>query len=332
MSGALLTTTVGSFPRPDYLTRARALRARDKISVGELYELELRATREWIEAQEEIGLDILVDGEQDRGDMVAFFAEHLEGWRIGGLVRSYGNRYYHKPVIAGKVRRPKPMTVPMFEFAQSLTDKPVKGMLTGPYTLLDWSYNEAYPTRRDAALALAEVVAQEARDLERAGARYIQIDEPAIHARPEELNIAIEAMGIVTSGLRAKTISHICYGDFAAIYPGVLRLPVDQLDLAMVNYDYKYLELFAAHTFTKELAIGIVDVHRHDVESVDEAAKGIRKGLRYVAAERLLPHPDCGLKTRTVDEAKEKCRVVVAAARQVRAELAAPTPAGTGPP
>src|SRR3989442_799870 len=243
-----------------------------------------------------------------RGDMVAFFAERLEGFKIGGLVRSYGNRYYHKPVIAGKVVRSQPMTVSWFEYAQSLTSKPVKGMLTGPYTLLDWSYNEAYPTRRDAVLALAEVVRDEARDLERAGAKYIQIDEPAIHARPEEIEIAIEAMGIVTAGLSAKTISHICYGDFAAIYPQVLDLPVDQLDLAMANYGYRWLELFDRDRFTKELAIGIVDVHSHETESVATAAEGIRKGLRYVSKERLLPHPDCGLKTRTVEESEEICR------------------------
>ena len=321
----LLTTTVGSFPKPDYLQRARNQHARGKLAAAELRALERRATEEWIRAQEELGLDILVDGEQYRGDMVEYFAEHLEGFRIGGLVRSYGNRYYHKPIIAGKVRRPKPVTIEWFEYAQSLTSQPVKGMLTGPYTMLDWSYNEAYPTRRDAALALAEVIALEARDLERAGARYIQIDEPAIHARPEELDIAIEAMRIVTDGLRAKTISHICYGDFAAIYPKVLELPVDQLDLAMANYGYRWLALFDRHPFTRELAIGIVDVHRHETESVDEAAEGIRKGLRYVSADRLLPHPDCGLKTRTVDEAKEKCRVVVEAARKVRAELGAKT-------
>ncbi len=321
MSEILLTTTVGSFPKPDYLQKARNQNARGQLSATELHELELRATREWIEAQEALGLDILVDGEQYRGDMVEYFAEHVEGFKIGGLVRSYGNRYYHKPIIASKIRRPKAITVAMYEYAQSLTSKPVKGMLTGPYTMLDWSYNEAYPTRRDAALALAEVIAQEARDLERAGARYIQIDEPAIHARPEELDVAIEAMGIVTAGLKAKTISHICYGDFAAIYPQVLKLPVDQLDLAMANYGYRFLALFEAHPFTRELAIGIVDVHRHETESVAEAAAGVRKALRYVAADKLLPHPDCGLKTRTVEEAKEKCRVVVDAARLVRAEL-----------
>jgi len=326
----LLTTTVGSFGKPDYLQKARNANARGKLGEAELTELERRATEEWVRRQERLDLDILVDGEMYRGDMVAYFAERLEGFRLGGLVRSYGNRYYHKPIIASPVRRPKPMTVDWFRFTQSLTDRPVKGMLTGPYTLLDWSYNEAYRTRRDAALALAEVVRQEAEDLQAAGARYIQIDEPAIHARPEEIDIAIEAMGIVTAGLTAKTISHICYGDFAAIYPKVLDLPVDQLDLAMANYGYRWLELFDRDRFTKELAIGIVDVHSHETESVATAAEGIRKGLRYVSKERLLPHPDCGLKTRTVEESEEKCRVVVEATKVVRSELARQaTPAKT---
>jgi 5-methyltetrahydropteroyltriglutamate--homocysteine methyltransferase len=318
----LLTTTVGSFGKPDYLQKARNANARGKLGDSELNELERKATEEWIRRQERLDLDILVDGEMYRGDMVAYFAERLEGFRIGGLVRSYGNRYYHKPIIASKVARPKPMTVDWFRYTQSLTDRPVKGMLTGPYTMLDWSYNEAYKTRREAALALAEVVRQEAEDLQAAGARYIQIDEPAIHARPEEIDIAIEAMGVVTQNLDAKTISHICYGDFAAIYPRVLDLPVDQLDLAMANYEYRWLQLFDKNPFTKELAIGIVDVHQHETETVAVAAEGIRKGLRYVSKERLLPHPDCGLKTRTVEESEEKCRVVVEATKVVRKELA----------
>jgi len=318
----LLTTTVGSFGKPDYLQKARNANARGKLGESELTELERKATEEWIRRQERLDLDILVDGEMYRGDMVAYFAERLEGFRLGGLVRSYGNRYYHKPIIAAKVARPKPMTVDWFRYSQSLTDRPVKGMLTGPYTMLDWSYNEAYKTRRDAALALAEVVRQEAEDLEAAGAKYIQIDEPAIHARPEEIEIAIEAMGVVTQNLKAKTVSHICYGDFAAIYPKVLELPVDQLDLAMANYGYRWLELFDKDPFTKELAIGIVDVHQHETETVAVAAEGIRKGLRYVSKERLLPHPDCGLKTRTIEESEEKCRVVVEATKLVRKELA----------
>jgi 5-methyltetrahydropteroyltriglutamate--homocysteine methyltransferase len=323
----LLTTTVGSFGKPEYLQKARNAFSRGKTSREELTELERKATQEWIRLQEDIGLDILVDGEMYRGDMVAYFADLIDGYREGGLVRSYGNRYYHKPIIASPISRPKPMTVDWFRYAQSLTDRPVKGMLTGPYTMLDWSFNEAYRTRRDAALALAEVVRQEAEDLERAGAKYIQIDEPAIHARPEEIGIAIEAMAVVTQDLKAKTVSHICYGDFAAIYPQVLDLPVDQLDLAMSNYEYRWLDLFEKDPFTKELAIGIVDVHKHELESVDEAAAGIRKGLRYVSADKLYPHPDCGLKTRTVEETIDKCRVVVEAAKKVRAELREKVPA-----
>jgi 5-methyltetrahydropteroyltriglutamate--homocysteine methyltransferase len=324
MSEILLTTTVGSFGKPEYLQKARNAVSRGKASPSELEQLERKATEEWIRRQEEIDLDILVDGEMYRGDMVAYFAELIDGYRVGGLVRSYGNRYYHKPVIASKVSRPKPMTVDWFRWTQDLTDRPVKGMLTGPYTMLDWSYNEAYRTRRDAALALAEVVRQEAEDLEKAGAKYIQIDEPAIHARPEEIGIAIEAMGVVTQNLKAKTISHICYGDFAAIYPQVLDLPVDQLDLAMHNYEYRWLKLFDKDPFTKELAIGVVDVHSHRLETVDEAAEGIRKGLKYVSADKLLPHPDCGLKTRTVEESLDKCRIVVEAAKKVRAEVKKP--------
>jgi len=126
----------------------------------------------------------------------------------------------------------------------------------------------------------------------------------------------------VTAGLSAKTISHICYGDFAAIYPQVLDLPVDQLDLAMANYGYRWLELFDRNPFTKELAIGIVDAHTHDTETVEVAAEGIRKGLRYVPPEKLWPHPDCGLKTRTVEECVEKCTAVVEATKVVRKELA----------
>ncbi|MBI2983544.1 MAG: methionine synthase, partial [Chloroflexi bacterium] len=132
-SEILLTTTVGSFGKPEYLQKARNQHARGKLSRDELTKLERQATEEWIRRQEEVGLDILVDGEMYRGDMVAYFAALLEGYREGGMVRSYGNRYYHKPIIAGKVKRPKPMTVEWFEYAQSLTDRPVKGMLTGPY-------------------------------------------------------------------------------------------------------------------------------------------------------------------------------------------------------
>ena len=204
----LPTTTVGSFPKPDYLVAARAQFASGKISDTQLHELEYQATRETIRLQEDIGLDILVHGEMERGDMATYFAELLEGFEISGLVRSYGNRYYRKPIVTGDIRRPRAMTVEMFRYAQSLTDKPVKGMLTGPYTMCDWSFNEAYPSRRELVLALARVIHQEVIDLEDAGARIIQIDEPAISTRPEELDL-----GRVRNAVRGQEEDRPRHGD-----------------------------------------------------------------------------------------------------------------------
>ncbi|MDE3088073.1 MAG: methionine synthase [Chloroflexota bacterium] len=318
---ALLTTAVGSYPKPDYLMHARNQYRKKEITRAQLEELERQATREWIEFQEQVGLDILVDGEQYRGDMVEYFAEEWNGYAISGLVRSYGNRYYHKPIIVGKVKRKGPTTVAWWKYAQGLTKRPVKGMLTGPYTLMDWSFDEYYGSRRKACLALARVVRAEAFDLARAGAQYIQIDEPAASVVPDEIDLLIEAMGIVTQGLPAKTISHMCYGDFTTIYPRILDLPVDQLDLEMANSNYALLKVFEAHPYTKEIGLGVVDVHNHRLESVDEVKAGIRCALRQIPAEKIFVDPDCGLKTRTLDEAKAKLELVTRATREVKQEL-----------
>ncbi len=318
---ALLTTAVGSFPKPDYLTRARNQYRKNEISREQLEELERQATREWIAFQEEIGLDILVDGEQYRGDMVEYFAEEWNGFAISGLVRSYGNRYYHKPIVVGSVGRKAPTTVRWWQYAQNLTKKPVKGMLTGPYTLMDWSFDEHYGSRREACLALAHVVHDEALDLERAGAQYLQIDEPAASVVPEEIDLLIEAMETVTRGLHAKTISHMCYGDFTTIYPRILDLPVDQLDLEMANSNYDLLEVFKSHPYTKEIGLGVVDVHNHHLESLDEVKAGIRRAMKQIPPDKIYVDPDCGLKTRTVDEAKAKLSLVTRATRDVKQEM-----------
>ena len=172
----LLTTSVGSLPKPEYLMTARSQARKGQLDARQLRALEEQATREWIQTQEELGIDIIVDGEQYRGDMVAYFAEHFGGFKQSELVRSYGNRYYRKPIIVGTMTRPRPVTVAWWKFAQSLTKRPVKGMLTGPYTIMDWSFNEYYPSRRAATLAIAKVIREEAQDLERAGAQYIQVD------------------------------------------------------------------------------------------------------------------------------------------------------------
>lgn len=317
---ALLTTSVGSFPKPDYLLKARSAFARGEISREQLAAEERRATEACIRLQERLGIDILVHGEMERGDMTTYFAEQLEGFAISGLVRSYGNRYYRKPIVVGPIGRRRPMAVEAFTFAQSLTSRPVKGMLTGPYTMADWSFNDHYPNRRALVLRLAEVIHEEAVDLERAGARYIQIDEPAVSTRPEEIELAIEALGIVTRGLSAHTITHICYGHFETIYPRMLDLPVDQLDLEAANNDFAILELFRRHRPHKEIALGVVDVHSHRVEPVEEIKKGILAALEVLEPDQLYVDPDCGLKTRTWEEAEQKLANMVEAVRQVKAE------------
>jgi len=326
VSKGLLTTTVGSFPKPDYVVQARNEFSLGRLSLKELAELELKATAEVIRLQEDIGLDILVDGEMYRGDMVAFFAGEpggntINGMKLGGLVRSYGNRYYHKPVITGKLAWPGPMTLEMWRYAQSLTDKPVKGMLTGPYTMVDWAFDEHYGDRTQAVLDMAAVIHQEALELDKAGAPYIQVDEPAATTRFDEMDLVSRGLSIVAQGLKAKTVTHFCYGDFARVFQQIVNLPVDQLDIETANSEYDLLELFRGKQFDKELAIGVLDVHSHRIETVEEVVAGIRRALEVVPPQRLYIDPDCGLKTRTWDEAAAKLRVMVQGVRQVRKEL-----------
>ena len=318
----LPTTSVGSFPKPDYLKQARVRYARGEIDQGELRSLEEKATLFWIETQQELGIDVLVDGEMYRGDMVAYFAETLGGFTLGGLVRSYGNRYYKKPIITGAVKWPGPITVDWWRFAQEKTDRPVKGMLTGPYTIMDWSFNEYYPSRADATLALAKEVRKEVEALAEAGAKIIQIDEPAVSARPEELPLAAEAMDIVTRDIPAYFITHICYGAFEFIYPGMLSIPVDNFDLEMSNSELDLLELFVKNPFTKDFSFGCLDVHSHKVEEPTTVEARLKKVMECLGAEQLWVDPDCGLKTRTVDEAVEKLRVMVDRAKSLRAGVA----------
>lgn len=318
----LPTTAVGSYPKPPYLLEARKKFRAGELKREELRALEERATREWMQLQEEVGLDVLVDGEMYRGDMATYFAEHFTGFEISGLVRSYGNRYYRKPILVGEVEWQGPITVDWWRFAQSLTEKPVKGMLTGPYTMMDWSFNEYYPSRRDACLALARALHEEVRALAKAGAKFIQIDEPALSARPEELpEFAVEAMRIVTHGVNAYFITHICYGAFEFVYPQMLELPVDNFDLEMSNSNLDLVELFKKHPFTKDISFGVVDVHSHRIESQEVVESRIRTALQVLRPEQVWIDPDCGLKTRTQEEAAGKLRSMVEAVRKVRKEI-----------
>jgi len=318
----LPTSTVGSFPKPDYLVEARARAARNALTPAELDRLTRQATEFWVRAQEELGIDVLVDGEQYRGDMVAYFAEHLQGFARGGLVRSYGNRYYRKPVIVGEVRWTGPITVSWWRWTQGLTHRPVKGMLTGPYTVMDWSFDEHYPDRARACLALARELRKELEALLEAGARVIQIDEPALSVRPEELPVAVEALHRLVDGLPAYYIVHACFGAFETVYPGLLDLPADNLDLAISHSALDLLALFQRHPFTKDLSLGVLDVHSHVVETPAQVGERIRRGLGLLPPERVWVDPDCGLKTRTVEEARGKLAAMVAAVREARAGLA----------
>ena len=317
----LPTSTVGSFPKPDYLIEARAQATRNAITKIELDRLERKATEFWVGIQEELGLDVLVDGEQYRGDMVAYFAETMPGFAKGGLVRSYGNRYYHKPVMTGPVRWPGPMTVEWWRWTQSLTSRPVKGMLTGPYTLMDWSFDDHYPDRRTACLALAREVRKEVEALLEAGVRIIQIDEPALSVRPDELPFAVEAMHLTVDGLAAYYVVHACFGAFETIYPGLLDLPVDNLDLAISHSALDLLGMFKKDPFTKDLSLGVLDVHSHTVEAAGDVQGRIRRGTSVLPADRIWVDPDCGLKTRTVEESRAKLSAMMAAVRAARAEL-----------
>lgn len=316
----LETTSVGSLPKPSYLTKGRNRFARGKMEAEELRQLERQATEEWIRIQEEIGIDILVHGEMERGDMTTYFAEQLVGMGVSGLVRSYGNRYYRKPIVEGELGRKSAMAAEMFTYAQGLTERPVKAIITGPYTMCDWSFNLHYSNRRETVMAFASILKDEVRDLEAAGAKYIQIDEPALSTRPHEIDLAIEAMQIVTDGLKATTISHICYGDFAMIYPRLLDMPVDVLDLEFANSDFRNLDVFSEPKFTKRISVGVIDIHSHIIETKDQVKRWIGQALGVFDPEKVWIDPDCGLKTRTRDEAVEKLRVMVEAVREVKSE------------
>ncbi len=236
------TTSVGSFPKPAYLAEARKKFYRKEIGREELLELEEKATREYIEMQERVGLDVLVDGEAERGDMATFFAERLGGFEISTPVRSYGNRYYKKPRIVSEIEFQEPMTKHFFEYAQNLTDKPVKGMLTGPYTMMDWSFNEHYSSREEVVHAFAKVLRKEAEELLKAGCKIIQVDEPALSVRSDEIELAAEGLRLVTEGLEMYSITHICYGAFEHLAPKIKLLPVDQIDLEFAGRDFARLD------------------------------------------------------------------------------------------
>ncbi|MFH1546810.1 MAG: methionine synthase [Patescibacteria group bacterium] len=312
------TTSVGSFPKPDYLVEARKKFYKKELSREELLKFEEQATKEFVEMQERVGIDVIVDGEAERGDMATFFAERLDGFEISEPVRSYGNRYYKKPRIVSEIQFREPMTKHFFEYAQKLTKKPVKGMLTGPYTMMDWSFNEHYGSREEVVHAFAKVLRQEAEELQKAGCKIIQVDEPALSVRSDEIELAAEGLRLVTEGLEMYSITHICYGAFETLAPKIKLLPVDQIDLEFAGRDFELLDQLQGHEFPQDVGLGVFDVHTHRITPQAQIEKYLEKALTYFKPEQIWVDPDCGLKTRTLEESEEGLREMVKATQIFR--------------
>ncbi|MFE5757705.1 5-methyltetrahydropteroyltriglutamate--homocysteine S-methyltransferase [Streptomyces massasporeus] len=329
----LPTTTIGSFPQTGELRTARAeLRAGRIDAAG--YEERIKAEiSEVISFQEKAGLDVLVHGEAERNDMVQYFAEQLTGYLATqhGWVQSYGTRYVRPPVLAGDISRPQPMTVRWTSYAQSLTEKPVKGMLTGPVTMLAWSFVRDDQPLGDTARQVALALRDEVGDLEGAGTSVIQVDEPALREtlplratdHPAYLAWATEAFRLTTGGVRPDTQihTHMCYAEFGDIVQAIDALDADVISLEAARSHMQVARELAAHGYPREAGPGVYDIHSPRVPSTAEAAELLRTGLRAIPAERLWVNPDCGLKTRGWPETRSSLESLVQAARTVREEL-----------
>ncbi|MBT3150045.1 5-methyltetrahydropteroyltriglutamate--homocysteine S-methyltransferase [Streptomyces sp. CHD11] len=331
----LPTTTIGSFPQTIELRTARAdLRAGRIDTAG--YEERIKAEiQDVISFQENAGLDVLVHGEPERNDMVQYFAEQLTGYLATqhGWVQSYGTRYVRPPILAGDISRPEPMTVRWTAYARSLTSRPVKGMLTGPVTMLAWSFvRDDQPlgeTARQVALALRDEVS----DLEAAGTSVIQVDEPALREtlplraadHAAYLDWATEAFRISTSAVRPDTQihTHMCYAEFGDIFQAIDDLDADVISLEAARSHMQVARELADHGYPREAGPGVYDIHSPRVPRAEEAAELLRTGLKAIPAERLWVNPDCGLKTRGWPETRASLENLVAAARTVREELPA---------
>ncbi|RRQ79974.1 5-methyltetrahydropteroyltriglutamate--homocysteine S-methyltransferase [Streptomyces griseofuscus] len=329
----LPTTTIGSFPQTGELRTARAdLRAGRIDTAG--YEERVKAEiQEVIAFQEKAGLDVLVHGEAERNDMVQYFAEQLTGYLATqhGWVQSYGTRYVRPPVLAGDISRPEPITVRWTTYAQSLTDRSVKGMLTGPVTMLAWSFVRDDQPLGDTARQIALALRDEVGDLEAAGTSVIQVDEPALREtlplraadRAAYLAWATEAFRLTTAGVRPDTQihTHMCYAEFGDIVQAIDDLDADVISLEAARSHMQVARELAAHGYPREAGPGVYDIHSPRVPSAEEAAELLRTGLKAIPAERLWVNPDCGLKTRGWPETRASLENLVAAARTVRSEL-----------
>jgi 5-methyltetrahydropteroyltriglutamate--homocysteine methyltransferase len=327
------TTTIGSFPQTKEVRAARAEYKdgkRDEAS----YELFLRTeTEKAVQFQEEIGLDVFVHGEFERNDMVEYFGEQLAGFAVteNGWVQSYGSRCVKPPIIYGDVARKQPMTVEWSKFAQSLTSKPMKGMLTGPVTILQWSFVRDDQRRSETCQQIALAIRDEVCDLEAAGIRVIQIDEPALReglpllrsAWPSYLVWAVEAFRLASSGVRDETQihTHMCYAEFQDIIEAVGAMDADVISIETSRSQMELLHTFAEYHYPNEIGPGVYDIHSPRIPTEEEMESLLRKASAVLSPDQLWVNPDCGLKTRRWEEVKPALAAMVEAARAMRTRV-----------
>jgi 5-methyltetrahydropteroyltriglutamate--homocysteine methyltransferase len=326
----LPTTTIGSFPQTKEVRAARAAYTSGKATAEEYEAFVRQEIERAIRFQEEIGLDVLVHGEFERSDMVEYFGEQLDGFLFTqhGWVQSYGSRCVRPPIIYGDVERPAPMTVRWSRFAQSLTTRPVKGMLTGPVTMLQWSFVRDDQPRQDTCYQLALALREEVLDLEAAGIRLIQIDEPALREglplhRPDwatYLAWAVTCFRLVASGVRDQTQihTHMCYAEFEDIIEAIAAMDADVISIEASRSQLALLETFVAYRYPNGIGPGLYDIHSPRIPPQEEYEDILSKFLQVFAADQLWVNPDCGLKTRRWEEVRPALTRLVSAALALR--------------
>jgi 5-methyltetrahydropteroyltriglutamate--homocysteine methyltransferase len=327
------STTIGSYPQTEEIRQARRQLLQGEIEFPEYEERMRREIDRVIDFQEEIGLDVLVHGEPERNDMVQYFGEQMLGYAFtqNAWVQSYGSRYVRPPIIFGDVSRPAPMTVDWITYAESQTDKPVKGMLTGPVTMLQWSFVRDDQPRSQTCEQLALAIRDEVEDLERAGIPIIQVDEPAIREGlplrkdrwDEYLAWAVHAFRVATSVVRDDTMiqTHMCYSDFGDIMEHIQAMDPDVNLIEAARSRMELLHHWEKTGYTNDIGPGVYDIHSPRVPSTEEMIELLREAARVLRPEQIWVNPDCGLKTRPWDEIEPSLANMVEAAKQLREEL-----------
>lgn len=328
---AFPTTTIGSFPQTSEVRKARAAHARGAIDDAAYQAFLREETTRTIRWQEKIGLDVLVHGEFERNDMVQYFGEQLSGFAFTryGWVQSYGSRCVRPPILFGDVSRPRPMTVDWWRFAQSLTEKPVKGMLTGPVTILNWSFVRDDIPRSASCRQIALAIRDEVADLEQAGTKMIQIDEAALREglplRRTEwagyLAWSVHCFRICASGVRDETQvhTHMCYSEFNDIIDAIGAMDADVISIETSRSRMELLDAFRTYRYPNEIGPGVYDIHSPRVPEVGEMTELLTLARQRLADDQLWINPDCGLKTRKWEEVEPALVNMVAAAREIRA-------------